>query len=476
MLKKTISLSVALVFFCSLGGCQRTPAANIVTSKDTVNMLRIAAGLQRLDVETLPAQFTCDFSNGNNSVHVHANARIHVLGNSFPVCRVIPIDFSQNMVDKITSKFLSGATLYDQQNYVMSKAEVAQEIVSLKNQEAEYELNAMREEYDEALLRLQTQYDLAPETTAPKLVTAKLCGNKVKAGGVEYNYSGIDVGESSPVLNNGRCLYVRNNWWQTSIRGAELTYCDNRRVKAPDRSQISAEDVTGNSTVDAVAQESLHYTPAEAQEKAEILLDQLSLPYSVFDVLLIGDSLKDIDGNYPEDPSVYSYNVRCSRSVSGVGTVLFSVPSMISIDDYNGSWGYEQLNITMNDDGIYRIDWVSPYEVQKTLVQETSLLPYEDVVDIFNRMILYYKQMTDDNKAVHDLTIEITDVFLGMQRILEPNSIDTGLLVPVWCFFGTEEYDYSDGSAQTYDTKVEASPIIVINAIDGTIINPEEGY
>lgn len=474
--RKAISLAVALLVFCSLGGCQKTPGENAVTPKNLDNLLKTAAGLSRLDVGTLPARFTCDFCNEDKSVHVHANARIHVLGTSFPICRVISIDFSQEMVDKIANAFLSDATLYDQQNYVLSKAEVAQEIVSLKQQEAQYEQMGMREEYDESLFNLQNQYDSAPETTHPEPVKAVLREMKVQAGSAEYRYSGIDVGESSPLLNNGRCLYVRNNWSSSSVKGAEFMYCDNRRIKAPDRGENILKDVTGMNSIDAMAVNKLSYTPQEAQTRAESLLDQLSLPYSVFDVLLVADSIRESDGSYPDTPSEYSYRVRCSRDVRGAGTVLFSVLSLVSNDDYTGSWAYEQLNITMDNDGVYRIDWVSPYEVQKTLVKKASLLPYEDVVDIFNRAIRYEKQSAYDSPDIRNQTIEITDVYLGMQRILEQGSADSGLLVPVWCFFGTEESRYSDGSVQTRDTKVEANPILVINAIDGTIIHPEAGY
>ena len=253
-------------------------------------------------------------------------------------------------------------------------------------------------------------------------------------------------------------------------------YCDNRRIKAPDRAEIILKDVTGMDSIDTMAEEKLSYTPQEAQTRAESLLDQLSLPYSVFDVLLVADSVKESDGSYPDTPTEYSYKVRCSRDVHGTGTVLFSVLSLVSNDDYTGSWAYEQLNITMDDNGVYRIDWVSPYEEQETLIKNASLLPYEDVFKIFSRAITYYQLPVDEAADVTNIDIEITDVYLGEQRILEQESLDSGLLVPVWCFFGTVRSVASDGSVQTIDTKVQANPIIVINAIDGTIIDPTKGY
>ena len=130
----------------------------------------------------------------------------------------------------------------------------------------------------------------------------------------------------------------------------------------------------------------------------------------------------------------------------------------------------------MDDHGVYRIDWVSPYEEQEMLIQNASLLPYDTILKIFSRAITYDPIPVDEAADITNIDIEITDVYLGEQRILEQESIDSGLLVPVWCFFGTVQSKSSDGSVQSFDTKVQANPIVVINAIDGTIIDPTKGY
>lgn len=474
MVKKTVLKIVAISLIFSLMGCKETPKTSIVGTKNLDNMLKIAKEPAKLDIETLPANFECNISN--KSMHVNANARIHVLGVKFPIYRVKAIDFSQNMIDKVANVFLKDAVLFDQQSYEMSKDEVAYEISLLKQLETAYDQNDMHDDYVSSLAQLQTQYNSAPEVVIHKTTSTALVDYKTNSGGSEYRYTGVDVGESSPSLNNGRCLYVRNNWSSSSVKGAEFMYCDNRRIKAPDRGEIILKDVTDMNSIDAMSVNKLSYTPKEAQTRAESLLDQLSLPYSVFDVLLVADSIKESDGSYPNTPSEYSYRVRCSRDVHGTGTVLFSVLSLVSKDDYTGSWAYEQLNITMDNNGVYRIDWVSPYEEQEMLIKNASLLPYEDVFKIFSRAITYYQLPVDGAADVTNIDIEITDVYLGEQRILEQESIDSGLLVPVWCFFGTVQYVASDGSVQTFDTKVQANPIVVINAIDGTIIDPTKGY
>ena len=56
-------------------------------------------------------------------------------------------------------------------------------------------------------------------------------------------------------------------------------------------------------------------------------------------------------------------------------------------------------------------------------------------------------------------TIEIERIELGLMRVLEPDSLDTGVVVPVWDFYGK--------SGETY---------ITINAVDGSIIDRRVGY
>ncbi len=91
-------------------------------------------------------------------------------------------------------------------------------------------------------------------------------------------------------------------------------------------------------------------------------------------------------------------------------------------------------------------------------------------------MIISNNAFIVDEMDLRSLTIEISQVFLGLQRIAEQDSVDSGLLVPIWSFFGTLRYELSDGTIETYDSLVQANPLLVINAIDGTMVDPIKGY
>ena len=115
------------------------------------------------------------------------------------------------------------------------------------------------------------------------------------------------------------------------------------------------------------------------------------------------------------------------------------------------------------------------------LAANTPLLSYDEITEILkaqvNRVFSW-----DDHQ---DGTLVIDDVQLGLMRIREKNNMESGLLVPVWYFTGA--FVYADRYAearlkeglsehQAHQQDYIDFPLLVINAIDGTIIDPMKGY
>ena len=76
-----------------------------------------------------------------------------------------------------------------------------------------------------------------------------------------------------------------------------------------------------------------------------------------------------------------------------------------------------------------------------------------------------------------DASIWITEIRLGLTRVLEQNADEQAYLVPSWTFFGVKHlYDnkYISGwEGEGYDGTTE---ILTINAIDGSVIDRNKGY
>ena len=59
--------------------------------------------------------------------------------------------------------------------------------------------------------------------------------------------------------------------------------------------------------------------------------------------------------------------------------------------------------------------------------------------------------------------------------VTEQNSIGHGLLVPAWCFYGTRTAIYNDGTRYDHHSDGYGCHLIV-NAVDGSVIDPQKGY
>lgn len=473
-MKSKYFLLVLIPLLC-LVGCQRTPEHTMVLQKDNDALLTLAKEKNRFDLSLIPLHLEGSIQSSDKRVNVSINADINILGTKFPVVRVEPANFTQDEVLRLENLFLEDATLYNL-DYIYSKSDITAQMLNLQKNIGLFEALGRSNEYDEKMEALEASYRDAPDAHQPSLSSRQLEEKTEVQGATTYKYTGMDVGESNLPLQRGRYLYVRNNWQPTSTRGAELTYCDNRNGYISDYITLSMESASNEMRINTELENNRQLTPLDAQKQVAELINQLNLPYSVFDVLLVKDGKINELGDMPTEPSQYSYQVRCTRNVGDASSVLFRVPSQITSDTFVGSWAFEQFYVYIGVDGIYRIDWASPYVQKETLVEEASLLDFDAITQIIYSSISYEKMLDNPNGNIDTVSIAITNIYLGMQRIIESNSIDSGLLVPVWCLFGDVVYNYDDGTSESIDSKVNASPILVINAIDGTIIDPVRGY
>lgn len=471
---------IPAVFFMCLAAlmstaCKSTPSAALIAGKSLTTMLAAAKRNPQWDISSIPDTFSCDLLSEDGRVRAYGEVVILVIAKDFSITRCQAADFEQETVDRMLQYFLKDAEMY-KCDYTRTKAVIQDEITRLALRQDSFEKEGMLNEYLEQRNALQAEFASAPEGVIPVVSNKQLASVVQEQGAVRYETTGLDIGENSIPQQRARYLFIRNNWKNTSLRGAEFSYCDNRQGQISDCLTIRAQNVTGEAAVRSFANANLHMTPKDAADAAQTFLNELDLPYEVFDVLLIADRVVTAAGLYPEEPSRFSYKVRCTRRIGADCGVLFSVPVQMEVGSYSGSWAYEQFYVYLDDNGIYRIDWASPYTLTETVLDHATLLPYDKIRDIFNKNILYRELSADESSSLKQLDMEITDVYLGTQRIIQENSIDNGLLIPVWSFFGVLTYEYQDGSREIYDSKIEARPLLVINAIDGTIIDPLLGY
>ena len=137
-------------------------------------------------------------------------------------------------------------------------------------------------------------------------------------------------------------------------------------------------------------------------------------------------------------------------------------------------WGYERCDVVVGDDGIQSVEICCPYEVGEMQTENVKMMDFDSIIKIYEQMMEVSN--ADISKFEEQRTYHIRKITLGYSRIYDPTTDnDTGLLVPVWDFFGGFDTK-SDGYESKNSGEHSNQSVLTINAVDGTVINRELGY
>lgn len=137
--------------------------------------------------------------------------------------------------------------------------------------------------------------------------------------------------------------------------------------------------------------------------------------------------------------------------------------------DYNRSWNYERCYILVDEQGIAALEYSDICAPDEVTVEASSLLPFDKIIEIFEKMVLIVENYAD--ALNREQTYSITSVRLGMVSIPEQNG-EGGYMVPCWDFMG-DPFPLSEFPEfwQDMGWSLDGShSFLCINAIDGSII------
>ena len=178
------------------------------------------------------------------------------------------------------------------------------------------------------------------------------------------------------------------------------------------------------------------------------------------------------NGSDREAPDPYgdnsAYVVACGKSIDGI------LPPPPCPGDPH--WSFESCTFTITDNGIETFNWGSPYAYGAYTTENSALLTFDKVDEIFRKMMLVKYDISGSGNGLTSATYRVDRVALEMSRVTDRKSSEKGLLVPVWNFYGSYYFTYEDGHAFGSDDREGfPSPLLRINAIDGTVIEPRYG-
>lgn len=182
---------------------------------------------------------------------------------------------------------------------------------------------------------------------------------------------------------------------------------------------------------------------------------------------------EESDGNEAVVDAV-GYGFHFTRTLDGIPvTYTHEVGGTLEGAD-DVPWPYEELSLVYTKDGFASFNWRNPYEVEKTSEEYVFLLPFSEIQNVFQEMIV---KKYEDFFAQADVKVdfEINEVRLGYMRVMEKGNTKEARMIPVWDFFGKETLRYPDMD-EPYIMDWPYESWLTINALDGTIIDRGLGY
>lgn len=484
-MKKILAVWVALCTMICLA-CVATPEQEYVTHKNTEEMLKKAAQTpaafsdsEQKDLRELyeiPYSFACTESYCEGHFVLTVSADIEVpKSSSLPIVRVEQGRFSQEMIYRLYHYLSKERAFVYKAETQLTKDQIANIVVALEERIQQETDEALIEHLEEQIASYKKQYETAPQTVQEESCDGTFRPIPVYArnGELLCTYTGIDAltrdADEPPAFF---CVTnpdpdAASTWvdGQMGLQEAVLSYDDTRII-----GQDGESDCLYIGNLDDPTYAQLSFRPREAMEVVRRFWDEVG----IYEIQI--DSIYwDMNAEQP------SYEVVCTRTVQGVPCACLNKITLGN--DYSRMWSYETISVFVDQEGIYSLSWEAPLSLKETVVENATLLPFNEVEKLlFTNMEriygagIHYKNGDRIYGTTLEEQITIDRITLSLQRINEQNYFDSALLVPAWNFYGESRVIAIESNAEYTETERPRSPFLSINAIDGSIIDPALGY
>ena len=395
-----------------------------------------------------------------------------------PTLHVTPRDFTQEEVTKLFNALCGDTVMYKAQAQ-MTKGEVAERIADVESEMQTATDKDRIKKLESNLAYWQAEYEKAPETVEKQISDGTL--EERQLGIQEYlgKYKALDAYERQEnyYTFGGKAFHVHGQTYDKNTKsgydfpisgsiwyirdqafGRYLNY--NARTWIADETAVPAEA------------RGLKTTPVQARQLVEAFwADNGFADMAVIGVYPTQNSDPHLGGG-TEAPDPYgdnsAYVVACGKSIDGI------LPPPPCPGDPH--WSFESCTFTITDNGIETFNWGSPYAYGAYTTENSALLTFNKVDEIFRKMMLVKYDISGSGNGLTSAVYKVDRVALEMSRVTDRKSSEKGLLVPVWNFYGSYYFTYEDGHAFGSDDREGfPSPLLRINAIDGTVIEPRYG-
>lgn len=430
-----------------------------------------------------PETVKSEVSDETGKIKILTDARVEIPNaDKASAIQVSQHEFNQEMIDKITSAFFPDAKIYSDKSYYQeSKEELMKQLTEMKGYLAEgnpdpygygtdengnfiFDINGYIEE-------LESAYESAPETRV--LEEVKPAFGAVEEWDTE-DYFGSHVKTADGKMYAYQFKRYNSMPMEVSIERAyeemkeKNTYSYWYEYNPDDPEAASVDEMKEKGMV------SLEEAQKIAREKAELLdIPDMEMTEWEYAALVSESSISEEET--AREIMDYGYVFHYTRKLGNI-PITYTVDwggNLEEMDSDMETWGYEVLNIYVGSDGIGKVEFHNLYDIGETKTQQVNLKSFDEIMEIYEKMMLIQNaNMGEDLKSKE---FHIDRITFGYSRIYEPSTDSTsGILVPVWDFFGSFTSEYTIGETYTNDLKYQS--YLTINAIDGSVIDRGLGY
>ncbi len=487
-MKKWLALLLCTVLFCA---CQPTPEVDAVKQKDTNVLIDTVLSTQEQQqaqhpeatlppVGTqFPERLVCDEVTETRGVHITADVPIEILTDSvFPLLRIEKAKLTDEQRLLIYKRLFQKDTLYRFEEHLSRESLVwwIEQLMQERDKEewmreiggTEEEWERVQERRRQQLKEYQDRYNALPADDS--LIPLLEWDGSLPIGeqwmqwvvGDPYEQEGIYQLWHGTVFQKGnRVIDFEPPWLNTTYpltaSGFGPTWKDGvERIDPKDYDKPHAD-----ATV----------TPNDVIARAFSVLDGVA-DFVLADVYWANNS--GLDGEGVGEIGETAYLVELVPDCGGARMVYCDAMAIDHTDTYAEEWEYPHIIAAFSPDGVqWGFEWYSPQRITKTLSESTTLMSFDEIRSLILKQI---NRIFSDEMHTNG-TLKITRVQLGLFRIREQNSMDGGLLVPVW-YISSDRF-VPDPNAPGYraDLNFEPQdPLLILNAIDGSVIDPWKGY
>ena len=478
-IKKAMSCLLAAAL---LAACQPTPEEEPVVNKGD-GTLEEAIAAEALPPARYEAPETLRLDPfGTETFQVVVDAEVCVPDvERYPIVEVVLRTVTADWARDMMYKMADGKTIHTYQNEVpTTKEQIEGEITLLQQQLAnpdaylpagadEQTRAAAEKEWRELLEAWETLYQEAPDTFEPREVdmsdaafrTASEFRGAVESGKQRETYLSVTAWYGGP--------------------GGNVEYNNLVDVGMPFHFDMDS-DLTD-----------LNDVTISAEEAVQIGLDFLAqLGETDFAPALIVAGYCDPEWGtdpIPLEEWPQCYQIQFTRSVAGV-------PATYREEHYDGigadgreryapAYPQESIEMDIRDSGVTYMYWSTPSELGRTLNENVTLMPFEQVVERFCDQILYSATpAVEETDSVIKKTLHIDRIELGMVRALQRGSVEEWVMVPAWTFFGRTVLQYAGpepggyplNENNEYVSEMPGYSYLILNAVDGSVYDPAVGY